>query len=71
MCKNNIMYGKIIKELRQENNLTQKQLAEKLGCNQSMIARYEKEECEPIESIIVKTARLFNITSDYLLGLEI
>lgn len=65
------MYGKILKELRKENNLTQKEVAAILRCNQSMIARYEKEECEPTETIIRETAKYFNVTTDYLLGLEI
>ena len=64
------MYGKILKELRTEKALTQKQLAMILQCNQSMIARWEKEECEPTESVIRRTAQFFSISADYLLGLE-
>lgn len=64
------MYGKRLKELRTYQNLTQKQLALILQCNQSMITRWEKEECEPTESIIKRTAIFFDVTADYLLGLE-
>jgi len=35
-----------------------------------MIARWEKGECEPTESVIRKTARFFEVTADYLIGLE-
>lgn len=69
-CYNVFMYGKRLKELRTYQNLTQKQLALILQCNQSMITRWEKEECEPTESIIKRTAIFFDVTADYLLGLE-
>ena len=64
------MFGIKLKELRLEKNLTQKQLATILDCNQSMITRWEKEECEPTETVIKKTAVYFDVSADYLLGLE-
>lgn len=64
------MFGIKLKELRLEKELTQKMLADVLHCNQSMIARWEKCECEPTESIIRRTAQFFQVTADYLLGLE-
>lgn len=69
-CYNIFMFGKRLKELRTYQNLTQKQLASILQCNQSMITRWEKEECEPTESIIKRASIFFNVTADYLLGLE-
>lgn len=67
---NSDMFGKKLKELRSERNIRQKDLAEKLGCNQSMITRWERCECEPTESVIRKVALYFDVTADYLLGLE-
>lgn len=64
------MFGNRLKELRLENKLTQKRLSEILDCNQSMITRWETKECEPTASVIKKVAIFFNVTSDYLLGLE-
>ena len=64
------MFGVRLKELRKEKGITQKELAEVIDCHQSMITRWEKEECEPSESVIRKTAVYFNVSSDYLLGLE-
>ena len=64
------MFGKKLKELRLEKGLTQKELAIVLDCNQSMITRWEKEECEPTEKIIKATAIFFDVTSDFLIGLE-
>lgn len=68
-CYNFFMVlGKRIKELRQEKGLTQTQLALKAGINQSMIARWERGEREPIASAIVKLADALECTCDYLLG---
>lgn len=63
-----MIIAKRIKELRLENGLTQKALSEKVSCDQSMIARWEKEECEPTASAIVKLSEALNCSCDYLLG---
>lgn len=57
-----------IKELRNEKGLCQRQVAEMVGCSQSMITRWEKEECEPTASAILRLAETFDCTCDYLLG---
>lgn len=67
---NFFMFGVKLKELRIEKGLTQKQAAEILGCHQSMITRWERGECEPTESVIRTAAVYFDVTSDYLIGLE-
>lgn len=64
------MFGVRLKELRLERNLTQKQLSIILQCNQSMITRWEKEECEPTESVIRRAALYFDVSTDFLLGLK-
>lgn len=64
------MFNIKLKELRLEKGLTQNNLAKELGCNQSMIVRWEKGECEPTETYIKKTALFFDVTADYLLGIE-
>lgn len=64
------MFGIRLKELRTEKHLTQKQLAEKLGYNQSMICFWERGVNEPTESAIRKVALFFEVSADYLLGLE-
>ena len=62
-------FGKRLKELRKEKGLSQKALAQQLGCNQSMICFWENEVNEPTESMIRKTALFFEVSTDYLLGL--
>ncbi len=64
------MFGIKLKELRKEKGLSQKELAEKLGCTQSMICFWEKEINEPTETSIRKAAQFFDVSADYLLGLE-
>lgn len=70
LCYNFFMFNIRLKELRIEKGLNQKDLAKEIGCNQSMIVRWEKDECEPTETYIKKLALFFDVTSDYLLGLE-
>ena len=62
-------FGIRLKELRTEKGLSQKALAEKLGCNQSMVCFWENGVNEPTESSIRKTALFFEVSTDYLLGL--
>ena len=64
------MYGKRIRELREERNLTQAQLAEALGVSQKNVSKYELELLDLNTGIIVKLCRFFAVTSDYLLGLS-
>lgn len=59
-----------IKDLRIENNYTQRELAAKIGLTPKMISFYEKGERVPPLDIIVKLVQIFNVSSDYLLGLS-
>lgn len=67
---NFFMFGIRLKELRLEKQLTQKELAKILLCDQSMITRWEREECEPTESVIRRTALYFSVSADFLIGLK-
>lgn len=59
-----------LKELRQQHNLSQMQLAVRTGISQSAIAKWELGKTEPTASAIVILAKFFGESSDYLLGLE-
>lgn len=61
---------KRIEELRSENELTQKQLAKKIGVSETAISFWENGVNEPKASYLNKLAQCFNVTTDYLLGLE-
>lgn len=59
-----------LKELRQEKELSQKSLAVYIGTNNSSICDWECGRSEPSIAYIVKLCRLFDVSADYLLGLE-
>ena len=59
-----------LKELRLEKGLTQAETAKELGLSRNAIGNYETGIREPSLEILVKICILFNVTSDYLLGLE-
>lgn len=65
-----ISFGKRLKELREENNLTQKELAEKLGINAVTYLHYEKEQRQPSLELIADIPVFYGVSVDYLLGLK-
>ncbi len=64
------MYFQRIYELRIDHDMTQQQVADYLTCNRQVYARYEKGIREIPVSMVIKLARLYQVTVDYLLGLE-
>lgn len=62
--------GNRIKELRIENGLTQPQLAEKVGVSKAVISFWENGINEPKASYVLKLAKCFNVSTDFLLGLN-
>ena len=64
-----IKLGKRLKELREERNLTQKQVADALKINSVTYLHYEKAQREPPLTLLAEMASFFNVSIDYLLGL--
>lgn len=64
------MRGDRLRLLREAQNLTQKDLAERLHISESQIFRYEKDDIEPRADVVVKIADFFNVTTDYLLDMS-
>ena len=64
------IFCKKIKELRIENNFTQKQLAQKLQTTNSAVCDWEKGRTQPDLQMLTNIALLFGVSVDYLLGLE-
>lgn len=58
----------ILKELREDINLTQLEVAEKLSLTRQTISRYETGDIEPPISTLIKLADLYNCSLDYLTG---
>jgi len=57
-----------IKKFREELNLTQQDLADKLNCSKSVIGLYESETRKPSLEVLIKLSNIFNCSIDYLLG---
>ncbi len=63
-------YRKIMKDLREDNDLTQSEVADILGTSQTMYARYERGANElPIRHMI-ELCRLYKVSADYFLGMD-
>ena len=62
-------FGKRLKQLRTDKEITQLQLSEILGTAKSNISKYEAGTIEPNISILCKLGQYFNISMDYLLGI--
>ena len=63
-------FGKRVKELRQKAGLTQQQLAERILVSKAAISNYELYERNPSPEILIKLARVFHVSTDYLLGID-
>ena len=63
-------FGERIKELRTEKDLTQEDLAKKLFVHRTTVKDWEVRGKEPNYVTLIKLAKFFNVTTDYLLGLK-
>lgn len=61
-------FGNILKKIRQDNSLTQEDLAKKIETSRSNIANYENDKNMPSIDVLDKLAKTFNCSIDYLLG---
>ena len=58
-----------MRNLREDYDLTQKEVASLLGTSQTMYARYERGANEMPIRHLIQLAKYYNVTTDYLLGL--
>lgn len=64
-------YVKYLRDLREDHDLTQKQIAELLGTSQTMYARYERGANElPIRHLIT-LCKFYHVSADVVLGLDL
>ena len=59
-----------IGELREDNDLTQTAIAEKLGMKQTQYFRYEHGYRDIPTDILIKLSKIYGVTTDYILGLS-
>ncbi len=65
-----MVYVKRIRDLREDNDKTQQEIAAILGTSQTMYARYERGANElPIRHLI-KLCKYYKVSADYILGLK-
>ncbi len=60
--------GQKIKQLRTQRNISQIALAKQLGVSKSVISSYENDIHYPPYDVLLQIARLFGVSTDYLLG---
>lgn len=65
-----MQFGEKLRSLRASINMTQKELADKLSISPSAIGMYEQNRRVPDTEMLLKIAFLFNVTTDYLLGIS-
>ncbi len=64
-----LIFGNRLKELRENENLTQQELADIIEVNgKQIISGYENGKSEPDLTLLTKIANYFNVSVDYLLG---
>ncbi len=62
-------FSQRLTELRKEKNLSQDKLAKQLNIKQQTVSSWEKGEREPDFDMLITLAKVFNVSTDYLLGL--
>ena len=61
---------KRIRELREDNDLTQKQVAKQLNCSQQVYSNYELGQRDIPTDILIKLSKIYNVSSDYILEIS-
>ena len=64
------MYYKRIRELREDNDILQKDIAKLLNTTQQHYSRIENGTTEITADRVIALAKFYNVTSDYILGLS-
>lgn len=67
---NNNYIGKTIKELRLDEGISQRELGKRLGVSNQAVSFWECGQREPDLDMLLKIAKYFQVTTDFLLGIE-
>ncbi|MBR2350665.1 MAG: helix-turn-helix transcriptional regulator [Clostridia bacterium] len=59
-----------IRDLREDNDLTQKQVAQNLNCSQQVYSNYELGQRDIPTDILIKLSEFYDVSTDYILGLS-
>ena len=63
-------FAEILKELRTEKGIGQAQLARSIGVSNGIVSLWENKKREPTMSSLIALAKYFNVSLDYLTGLD-
>ena len=58
-----------IRDLREDHDLTQKQMAQVLNCSQQVYSNYELGQRDIPTDILIRLSQFHNVSVDYILGL--
>ncbi|MBR2965493.1 MAG: helix-turn-helix transcriptional regulator [Clostridia bacterium] len=61
---------KRIRDLREDKDLTQKDMARALNCSQQVYSNYELGQRDIPTDILIKLSQFYNVSVDYILGLS-
>lgn len=64
------MMYKRIRDLREDNDLTQKEIAKMLNCSQQVYSNYELGQRDIPTDILIKLSKFYNVSTDYILGIS-
>ena len=64
------MLGQRINELRQSLGWSQVELAARLSVSKQTVSNWENGNIQPSVDMLVRLSKVFNVSTDYLLGLE-
>ena len=65
----NMVYPRI-RDLREDKDLTQKQMADILHCSQQVYSNYELGQRDIPTDILIKLSAFYNVSVDYILGIS-
>ena len=63
------MYRRI-RDLREDRDLTQKEVSRLLNCSQQVYSNYELGQRDVPTDILIKLSRIYNVSIDYILGIS-
>lgn len=64
------MVYKRIRDLREDNDITQKQMAKELNCSQQVYSNYELGQRDIPTDILIKLSMFYKVSVDYILGIS-
>ncbi len=62
------MYSRL-RDLREDRDMTQRELASRLCCSQQVYSNYELGQRDIPTDILIKLSKLYGVSTDYILGL--